>query len=189
MITAEERQLGRAKNAVMFYLERNLIVPKIYVDADWGGHQVDILAIDRDGVGEVHAVMLFPCTYKEDGILDRVAYGLGLNALTDRLAGVPANYKYIAAIEVKVRKFDREANISEVVDVATLVEMGTESFGEKSFSADGMGRIGILSVRPSGNDGEVKATLETKPERFRAKIAKLADEYVQQHEADWEIRA
>jgi len=59
MIANEQQQIGRAKNAIMFFLERNLIVPKIYVDADWGGHHVDILAIDRDGVGDVHAVLLF----------------------------------------------------------------------------------------------------------------------------------
>jgi len=28
-----------------------------------------------------------------------------------------------------------------------------------------------------------------KPERFRAKIAKLADDYIQQHEPDWQVRA
>jgi hypothetical protein len=189
MITAEERQLGRAKNAVMFFLERNLIVPKIYVDADWGGHHVDILAIDRDGVGEVHAVMVFLCNYTEEGMLDGVQYELGLNALADRLAGVSANYKYIAAIEARVRRTDEEARTSAWLDAATLSAIGTESFGEKSLSPDGMGRIGILAVCPSGNGGEAKAVLEIKPERFRAKIAKLADEFVQQHEADWEIRA
>jgi hypothetical protein len=181
MITAEERQLGRAKNAVMFYLERNLIVPKIYVDADWGGHHVDILAIDRDGVGEVHSVRAFLCTYKEDGILNTIEFALAVNSLTNQLAEVPANYKYIAAIETRVRRLD--------LDTVSFFETGSESFLEKSFSPDGMGRIGLLCVRPSGNGGEMKATLEIKPERFRAKIAKLADEFVQQHEADWEIRA
>jgi hypothetical protein len=181
MTTIEERQLGQGKNAVMSYLERNLIVPKIYVDADWGGHQVDILAIDRDGVGAVHAVMAFLCTYKEDGILNTVEYAFALTSLANQLAEVPANYKYIAAIETRVRRLD--------LDAVTLVEMSAKSFLEKSFSPDGMGRIAILSIQPSGNGNEMKAALEIKAERFRAKIAKLADEYVQKHEADWEIRA
>jgi hypothetical protein len=36
---------------------------------------------------------------------------------------------------------------------------------------------------------KIQVKLDIKPERFRAKIAKLAGDYIQQHEADWEIRA
>jgi hypothetical protein len=38
-------------------------------------------------------------------------------------------------------------------------------------------------------DGDPKVDIEVKPERFRASIGKVADEYVAQHEPDWEIRA
>ena len=63
MAMNEERQLGRAKNAVLSFLERGLSVPKIYIDTTWAGRHVDVLAIGRDGVGDVHAVLLFPNTY------------------------------------------------------------------------------------------------------------------------------
>jgi len=52
-----------------------------------------------------------------------------------------------------------------------------------------LGRIGFLSVHSLVKNGEPQVRVVFKPERFRAKIAKLADEFVQQHEADWEIRA
>ena len=55
----EQLQLGRAKNAILAYLEKTLYVPKIYIDASWDGHTVGLLAIDRDGAGDVHVVTLF----------------------------------------------------------------------------------------------------------------------------------
>ena len=54
------RQLGRAKNAVLGFLEKNLYVPKIFLDATWDGHKVDLLGIDRDGAGDVYAVLFVP---------------------------------------------------------------------------------------------------------------------------------
>jgi hypothetical protein len=57
MTINEEQQLGRTKNAILAFLERRISIPKIYIDAIWDGHQVDVLAIDRDGVGDVHAAM------------------------------------------------------------------------------------------------------------------------------------
>jgi len=38
-------------------------------------------------------------------------------------------------------------------------------------------------------DLDAEAKVVFKPERFRAKIAKLADDYIQQHEPDWQVRA
>src|SRR5277367_627943 len=61
MTQAQVRQeLGRAKNALQDFLIRKLVVPKVYLDAEWSGTQVDVLAIDRAGVGDVHAVRMFP---------------------------------------------------------------------------------------------------------------------------------
>lgn len=174
-MTAEERQLGRAKNAVMFYLERNLIVPRIYVDADWVGQKVDILAIDRDGVGDVHAVLVFPLRYSSDRSLDDGHEWSAEEELIERFASIPANYKYVGVVDpasdLKSTRFTLIPRISE-----------------KSFSPDGLGRVGFLKIDVP-QEGEPAIRVEIKPERFRAKIAKLADEFVQQHEADWEIRA
>jgi len=174
MIANEQQQIGRAKNAIMFFLERNLIVPKIYVDADWGGHHVDILAIDRDGVGDVHAVLLFTRKYV-DGHLDVESQQRTANDLMERFSSIPANYKYIAGVDVENNHF---------------VAMFKVGIDERLFSPDFIGRIGLLHVDASTDDDpRIHYVVGAKPERFRAKIAKLADEYVQQHEADWEIRA
>jgi hypothetical protein len=175
MTTIEQRQLGRAKNAVMFYLERHLIVPKIYVDANWDSHPLDILAIDRDGVGDVHTVRLIPRKYLANGDLDRVEEWTAEKTVLDSFADLPAQFKYVGVVDMDSGRQNAPFEITSAVS-------------EKSFSPDGIGRVGFLKIDvPS--DGEPQIKLEIKPERFRAKIAKLADEYVQQHEPDWEIRA
>src|SRR5438067_6229073 len=49
----------RAEDPVARCLIRRLMVPRIYFEADWpaiAGGRVDVLAIDRDGVGDVHLV-------------------------------------------------------------------------------------------------------------------------------------
>jgi hypothetical protein len=188
MITAEERQLGRAKNALMFYLERNLIVPKIYIDANWGGHHVDVLAIDRAGVGDVHALLLFQCRYDEDNLrMDDVHYTEAIDRLLDELSLIQANYKYVGVIGSFYEYPALEPHMTLKLQTRYLFPNVPEIL-TKSFSPDGLGRVGLVAIDHSHGD-EVEVRLDLKPERFRAKIAKLADEYVQQHEADWEIRA
>jgi hypothetical protein len=175
MIKIEERQLGRAKNALMFYLERHMIVPKIYVDANWDGHNVDVLAIDRDGVGDVYAVLLFPLRYFDHGTLDIVGEKNAIADVIERFGSIPANYKYGVAVDI-----DSHHNAAAFAVSEPLME--------RTFSPDGIGRVGFLTVGADQNeDPQVK--VRVKAERFRAKIAKLADEYIDRHTADWEIRA
>lgn len=50
-------------------------------------------------------------------------------------------------------------------------------------------RVGLLHISEREPNVFPVVGARELPERFRAKIAKLADEYVQQHEADWKIRA
>jgi hypothetical protein len=174
MAINEERRLGRGKNAVLSFLEQRLSIPKIYIDADWDGHHVDVLAINRDGVGDVHAVLLFAnrCSGDAEMVVDDMTKVI--NPLIDEFQRIPAQYKYIGGVDVGVNGAVMPGLPHPVVD--------------KSFSPDGMGRIGFLAIDfPQG--GEPRIIEMFKPERFRAKIAKIADEYIQQHEADWEIRA
>jgi hypothetical protein len=173
MTTNEEKQLGRAKNAVLTFMENRLIVPKIYLNAEWGGHQVDVLAIERDGVGDVHAVILFARKYSADGCLDLESQQETANDLIERFSSIPANYKYIAGVDIENNHFVARFGIG---------------IDERLFSPDFIGRIGLLHVDTSTED-DPKIHYVLGAERFRAKIAKLADEYVHQHEADWEIRA
>ena len=175
MKTAEERQLGRAKNAALAYLERKLSIPKIYINAIWDGHDVDVLAIDRDGVGDVHVVLLFAINVSSDTAALFKDLTQAIEPLMDRFSIIPAQYKYIAAVNT---------NPNGLIALFGL----PHPIAEKSFAPDGIGRIGFLTI-DEAPDGELHAKIVFKPERFRAKIAKLADEYVEQHTADWEMRA
>ncbi len=173
MVINEEQQLGRAKNAALSFMERRIAVPKIYLDTVWDGQPIDLLAIDRDGVGDVHVVLLFARRYLPDGRLALDLQEKAIADLTARLSTIPANYKYICGVDV------------EHLPVLALFRPNTP---KNLMSPDGIGRIGLVHINATVED-EPEVQLILKPERFRAKIAKLADEYVQQHEADWEIRA
>jgi|SRR5271163_648934 hypothetical protein len=175
MMTNEERQLGRAKNAVLTFLENKLIVPKIYLDADWDGRHVDVLAIERDGAGDVHAVLLFAnhSSGEAENVVDYLTKAIP--PLIDRLLQIPAQYKYIASVDVVPNGGDALPGLPHAIV-------------EQSFSPDGVGKMGFLAIEFLPGQ-EPEARIVFRAERFRAKIAKLADEYVQQHEADWEIRA
>ena len=78
---------GRLKNAVADFLQRRLIVPKIFLDAAWPSYRhMDILAVDRAGTGDVHIAEVktsLPALY---------------DAVTD-LMPLPAHYKYVAIFE------------------------------------------------------------------------------------------
>jgi hypothetical protein len=176
MTTNEQRQLGRAKNAILAFLERRISVPKIYIDAVWDGHSIDVLAIDRDGVGDVHAVLLFDRRYHADGTLDHIPEDDECLRLIKEFEQIEAQYKYIGAVgkgnglglNAKWKLLDRLL--------------------EASYAPDGIGRIGFLQIVIHGEE-EPQVIVEIKPERFRAKISKLADDYIQQHEPDWQVRA
>ena len=186
MTTNEQRQIGRAKNAVLAFFERSIFVPKIYIDALWDGHTVDVLAIDRDGVGDVHAVLILPINPNRDAQGNRIRndeYVRGLvRELSDKFKQrfaqfqeIPAQYKYIATVDVSGCGGD------------PLMGVPRPNFDD-AYAPDGIGRIGFLSIEFLPDlVAEVKVVF--KPERFRAKVAKLADDYIQKHEPDWQVRA
>jgi hypothetical protein len=168
-------QLGRAKNAVLTFFEQRLSIPKIYIDADWDGHKIDVLAINRDGVGDLHAALLFPRQYYPDGTLNIVHDAHEVDAKMKFFASFPAHFKYIVAVDVYADLYSRPFGLSE-------------KHREESFATDGIGRIGFLRIAVP-DEGDTRVEVDIKPERFRASIAIKADEYIRQHEADWEIRA
>jgi hypothetical protein len=175
MTTNVQQQLGRAKNALLSFLEHRLYIPKIYLDADWGGHRLDVLAIDRDGSGDVHAVLLFPLECGGDvqqSGEDRLERETELVAA---FADIQAQSKYIACALITTEPADHATSrVYKSVD--------------DLLAPDGIGRIGLITVERFERP-EPTVTLDVRPERFRAKVAKLADSYVTKHEADWEIRA
>jgi len=172
--TSVQQQLGRAKNGLLSFFEHRLYIPKIYLDAEWDGHHLDVLAIDRDGSGDVHAVVLFA-----------IERSLGLQQeLEERLeresqavaafTGVQAHYKYVACalLDSKSSEFAGGRSYHTVHDL---------------LAPDGIGRIALMTIEQFDKP-EPKVTLDVRPERFRAKVAKLADSYILSHEADWQIR-
>ncbi|HEY5328913.1 MAG TPA: hypothetical protein VIJ79_03435 [Acidobacteriaceae bacterium] len=183
MTINEDQQLGRAKNAILSFLERRLSIPKIYIDAKWDGHDIDVLAVNRDGVGDVYAVLLFARPYFEDGRLNIKQQEEKVNDLLDRFSSIPANYKYIAAVDT------RYVTTPDGTPWIAKFQIQSNNLIGRLLSPDGIGRVGLLHVSATEEVEEPAIEHVMKPERFRAKVAKLADEYIQQHEADWEIRA
>jgi hypothetical protein len=170
MTETETRQaLGRAKNAVQEYLIRKLLVPKIYLDAEWSGGRVDVLAVDRAGVGDVHAVEIRNYLSHPfrgyDGIPDEQTMRT--------LAEIPAHFKYVAL----------------VTDSPAFGEFKPSAeVGLRVLAPDGVGRLGILVADFSRPNVSVEAVL--KPERFRSskEVIDLADQFVAGHTANWEVR-
>jgi hypothetical protein len=80
-----EQQHARVKNAVARFLFGALIVPKIFFDARWPSRksEVDVLAVDRAGAGEIHIVEV----------------KVGSSDLRDAvrsITAIPAHFKYLA---------------------------------------------------------------------------------------------
>jgi hypothetical protein len=172
MIQAQTKQeIGRAKNAIQDYLIQRLLIPKVYLDADWNGTQVDVLAIDRAGVGDVHAVRMVPPQGRvEDGSLALIARKV--SSAVVELKCLPSHYSYIA-----IASDDPNARRFSPADAIL----------QESFAEDGVGRVGILYVDFTI---EPPVQVKLKPERFRSskEIVELADRFVAEHTANWEYR-
>jgi len=170
----EQQQLGRAMNAVQEFLVHKLLFPKVYLDADWNGEKVDVLAIDRTGVGDVHAVRLVPW---EPGRQENYGYSSFLesavSAEVSRFADVSVHFRYLAIVCFEPDK--QQWIPSNIIK-------------NQSLAADGVGRLGILYVDITEEDATVKVLL--KAERFRSskEIVELTDRFVAENTANWEFR-
>jgi hypothetical protein len=170
--TQVQQDLGRAKNALQEHLIRKLLVPKIYLDAEWDGQHVDVLAIDRAGVGDVHAVRMVPPQgrFIEDGGMVKIAK-MVFDSMKD-FRHFPSHYRYVGVVsgDPDNRRFSPSDPIMK-----------------ESLAEDGVGRIGILYV-----DFTIEPPVEVKlkAERFRSskEIVGLSDRFVAEHEANWEVR-
>ena len=169
-----QQDLGRAKNAIQDFLIRKLLYPKVYLDADWSGLHVDVLAIDRTGVGDVHAVRLVSW---EPGHRDNHGWAAFLERRVPEVmlefANFPGQFRYVAVVCT-------EPNKQRWIP-------GKPSLN-RSLAPDGVGRIGILYADVTEQDPRVDVLL--KPERFRSssQIADIADQYMAANQANWELR-
>jgi len=175
-----QQELGRAKNAVQDYLIHKLLYPKVYLDADWNGGAVDVLAVDREGSGDVHAVCIVSaCPHfvpPELGHeLTMVTGNDEFDSHLKKLKDIPGHYRYLAAMIAGSRL--KEYYAGSRLQQAALAD-------------DGVGRIGILFLDLTGDDPKSQVRVVLKAERFRSskEIVELADHYVAEHPANWELR-
>jgi hypothetical protein len=164
--------LGRAKNAVQDYLIHKLLYPKIYLDAEFNGKKVDVLAIDREGTGDVHAVyVVYQGTDVENALETMVA-----NIVTPPTpAKILPHFMYSAVV-------NNGPGASKYVPSEQIIQ--------KSFAEDGVGRVGILYVDLCEDDPKFQVRVILKAERFRSskEIVELADRFVAENPANWELR-
>lgn len=162
--------LGRAKNAVQDYLTHKLLFPKIYLDAQFNGKKIDVLAIDREGTGDVHAVSIVYQGTDVESALDVVAANIGIPP-----AVVVPHFIYAAVV-------NNGPGASRYVPSEQIIQ--------RSFAEDGVGRMGILYVDLCDDDRRSQVRVVLKAERFRSskQIVELADRYVAEHPANWEVR-
>jgi len=164
--------LGRAKNAVQDYLTHKLLYPKIYLDAEFNGKKVDVLAIDREGTGDVHAVyVVYQGTDVENALETMVA-----NIVTPPPpAKILPHFMYAAVV-------NNGPGASKYVPSEQIVQ--------KSFAEDGVGRVGILYVDLCEDDPKFEVRVILKAERFRSskEIVELADRFVAENPPNWEVR-
>jgi hypothetical protein len=171
----EEQDLGRAKNAVGGYFDRKLSIPKIFFNADWDGDAVDVLAIDRTGIGDVHLIELSPDVFQASPDAFDFVFSRELEALVKKMLLRRAQYRHIAVRTRSISAADRNQMVRgwDVMD---------------TFAESGIGRVGLLALDISAGEPEVHQIV--KAERFRStkEILDLTDKFVVTHTADMEFR-
>jgi hypothetical protein len=171
-LTLRQRQ-GRAINAVAELLRRKLSVPNIYLEPQSSLISADVLAVDRGGAGDLHAVEIklerdlnpfegqrkkpsnsIEKEYGKNIEMFYPKYSLKLRGIHRQLMSMPAHYRYLAIP-------------SECLDLA-LGELGRLGL----FPEDGIGRLGVITIRDNGVESPT-AEMRIAPERFRVDPAKL----------------
>ncbi len=166
-LTLRQRK-GRAVNAVAEMLEKRLAVPKIYLEPSRHYIDADVLAVDRAGSGDVHAVKIKlehdfevppggkPADAKDLNELNQAWYRQlrrRVREIHGELLALPAHYRYLAIPQ----------NSSDLV---------TGEMFPRLYAPDGIGRIGIIYISDQ-EPGRPIAELSIAPERFRVDGAKL----------------
>ena len=174
-LTPRQRE-GRAVNAVAELLRRSLSVPNIYIEPSHSIIAADILAVDRGGAGDLHAVEIKLADDMElaGSRLKVVSDNATTNPTFERfkdahlkkllnekarsvhqqLMAMPAHYRYLA---VSAEVFD---GIFE-----ELAHLGL-------FPEDGIGRLGVITIKEKGQESPT-AEIAVAPERFRVDPTKL----------------
>jgi hypothetical protein len=165
--TMKEQDLGRAKNFIQEFLVHKLLFPKVYLDADWNGKKVDVLAIDRTGNGDVHAVYIVYQGSDVEAALETVIANIGLHNMP--------HFLYVAVVNDGTR---------------TPRYQPPDPILKRSLAPDGIGRVGILYVDLSEDDARFQVRVLLKAERRRSskEIFEIADQFMAAHTPNWEYR-
>lgn len=146
----------RAREPVARCLIRQLIVPRVYYEADWPGMtdgRVDVLAIDRDGMGDTHLVQI------------RKGAAAALD-LVPGLLRARAPFRWIAFLRGSEDEVSAPALVSQ----------------EILYAPDTAGRVGVIEiVQMAGND--LGANVRIKAERFPTPTYDIAAQFAASHEA------
>jgi hypothetical protein len=187
-LTLRQRE-GRAINAVAELLRKTLSVPNIYLEPPTALITADVLAVDRGGAGDLHAVQIklernlnpFEGQQRKGKSLKEInelyrefypKYSQKLQQIHHQLMVMPAHYRYLA---IPTDRFD-----------LAFSELG--HFG--LFPKDGIGRLGIITITEHENmapSAEIKLT----PERFRidpAKLSSIENRLLAKNRPDIEVR-
>jgi hypothetical protein len=150
----------RAADAVARLLVRNLWVPSIYFEAPWPTtrNRVDILAIDRAGVGDVHVVEIHP--HIEEAL-----------AKASRLLLIPAQFRWVAFIGSVTPAITRKASQAPL-------------FSSQSMGRIGVIAVHFLSDLMPDQRRAGDATVVVPAERFPGSYYDEADRFVSKHKAD-----
>jgi hypothetical protein len=169
-LTPRQRE-GRAINAVAELLRRTLSVHNIYLEPPSAMIAADVLAVDRAGAGDLHAVeiKLFekkPIIGPRARLLEIISSGYR------RLMSMPAHFRYFALP-------------TSYLDIlhGDLSRLGL-------YAQDGIGRLGVIAITEKGADSPT-AELVFAPERFRVdpfKLKAIESKLLSKSRPDIEVR-
>ncbi len=187
-LTLRQRE-GRAANAVAELLRQRLSVPHIYIEPRSSLLRAKVLAVDRAGSGDLHAVEIkLPKDFGFKAPLPKVSDARNLNKMSfgwyphfrkqmhevhRQLMSLPAHYRYLA---IPVPQINFELVMGELAPVL--------------YSADGIGRLGVIRIIDRGEESPV-AELAIAPERFRVdpvKLGKIEKTILDKVRPDIEVR-
>lgn len=151
-LTSRQRE-GRAINAVAELLRRTLSVPNIYLEPPASLISADVLAVDRAGAGDLHAVEIKfidkkPILGPRTRLLEIISSGYR------GLVSMPAHFRYLAIPTSYLDKLHGDFPLPGL------------------YAQDGIGRLGIIAIAEKGTDSPT-AELVLAPERFRVDSEKL----------------
>lgn len=115
-----EKQLhGRVENALLEFLKRRLVLPKVYFEIKWANWRPDVTAIDRSGSGDVHVL--------------EITSAAPSSTTVAKLLRTPAHFKYLIIPESAALRLSAMKNF--------VAPDGRGVIGILAFSDPGQGPI------------------------------------------------